>query len=282
MERFAKVFLAQEYKLSPSLFINPPYPPIQKGGNNEKIIKISYDKSIELDFKKITKDNDEIEIYLTNDIGDQTCISVQINKKLGVGTVHGISKETPGCFNHADFILKHPGSFYMEMILKLLKKYKDKFNINRLTLIDNAVINCDNNGKFNLSQYLLLVKGSTYYEKFGFKITDENKRKIVKDSKNIINQLKIKDIDFEKIFEDIKNNKKYNLINQKILLQIKQILKGTLDKNFMVIMNHIFYKNRTNDTCLLYSLIISNIIRQLETKYSKFTRLDQLEYYLDI
>jgi len=179
MEDFVKNFLAYEYKLNKNIFI-------QKGGNPDKIYNIEYDKKIELIFKQITKSPDEIEIYLSNEFDDNNCITIQINKKLKVASIHGISKEKNSCFNHADFILKNSGSFYLEMSLKLLKKYKDKFNINKITLIDNAQIYCENNGKFKLSQLLLLTKGYTWYEKFGFKIKDKIKRNQVENSKKLL------------------------------------------------------------------------------------------------
>jgi len=50
----------------------------------------------------------------------------------------------------------------------------------------------------------------------------------------------------------------------------------------MTIMNFIFNENRNNDTCILFSLINTFIVRQLEKKFDNFSRLEQLEYYLRI
>jgi len=283
MEDFVKNFLAQEYRLDKSIFK-------QIGGlNQEKTFKIEYDGKIELEFKKINKGDGNYEIYLSNNFDDNSCITIQINKKNKVASIHNISKEKLSCFNHADFLLKNPSSFYVEMSIKLLKKYKEKFNINKITLIDNAVINCQmvdsnnyNIGKFNLSQYLLFTKGYTWYEKFGFKITDEIKNKIVQNSKKIIETLKIKDIDFEILFKDASESKNYKYLSDTVIQQIKKMLKENKNQKFMIIMKHIFYDNRTNETCLLYSLIDTKLARQLEKKFDKFTRLEQLEYYLKI
>jgi len=283
MEDFVKNFLVQEYKLDKSIFK-------QIGGlNQEKIFKIEYDGKIELEFKKINKGDGNYEIYLSNNFDDNSCITIQINKKDKVASIHNISKEKLSCFNHTDFLLKKPSNFYVEMSIKLLKKYKEKFNINKITLIDNAVINCQmtdsnnyNIGKFNLSQYLLLTKGHTWYEEFGFKITDEIKNKIVQNSKKIIETLKIKDIDFEILLKDASESKNYKYISDTVIQQIKKMLKENKNQKFMTIMKHIFYDNRTNETCLLYSLIDTKLVRQLEKKFDKFTRLEQLEYYLKI
>lgn len=275
-ERFVKNFLMNEYKLNGNIFL-------QNGnGENDKTFKIEYAGKIELEYKKVTRSNDEFDIYLSDEIEENSCITVQIDKKLKLASIHGISVEKKNCFNHADFLLKRPGSFYLEMTLKLLKKYKDKFNINKITLIDNAQILCVNRGKFNLSQLLLLSEGVTWYEKYGFKITDKLKRKIVEKSKEVLKEIKVQDIDFDTIFDEIKKDKDYKIIHQDTITQIKKLLKENNQTKLQLIMYHIFNENRSNDTCLLYSLINKYLIRQIETKFKDFTRLEQLEYYLHI
>ena len=258
---------------------------IQDGGSSEKKYTIEYNDKIELVYKKISKSDNNIDIYLSNDFNDN-CITVQINKKLRIGSIHSISNTEKSCFNSNDFILKHQGEFYLDMTIKLLKKYKEKFSIDKLTLIDNAVIHCKKGDNFNLSQFLLLTKGYTWYEKFGFKITDKSKQDSVNKSKDVIKQMKIKDIDFDKIFKDIKENKKekYKLISSSTIDQIKKIISTNQNESFMSIMDFIFGKNKNDDTCLLYSLIINRgeLLAQIKTKYTKFSALGQLEYYLDI
>jgi len=285
MEDFAKNFLAYEYKLDKKIFM--------KGGSDKKYI-IEYDKKIELIFKKVNKGPDEFEIYLSNDIDDNSCISIQIDKKTQVASIHGISKEKVSCFNHADFILKKPSNFYLEMSIKLLKKYKEKFNINKITLIDNAQIYCDKGRKFNLSQYLLFTNGNTWYEKFGFIVKEKNKREILDKSKKVLKDLKIKDINFKAIFDDIEKNEKSKILNKNLIIQdkdvinkykdvinkYKDVINKYKDENFMKIFNYIFYANRSDETCLLYFLIAPSLIRQIEKNFSDFTRLEQLEYYL--
>ena len=279
METFVKNFLAKEYRLDKSIFL-------QKGGQDkEKTFKIEYDGKIELEFKRINRGDNEFEIYLSNDFDDSSCITIQINKKTKVASIHNISKEKNYCFNHADFILKHQGTFYLKMAIKLLKKYKEKFNINKITLIDNAVITCKESsefdkGKFNLSQSLLFTNGYTWYEKFGFKITDEKKNKIVENSKKVIESLKIKDIDFDPILLDASENKLYKFISATTINHIKKTIKDNKNADFMLVMKHLFYDNRNDETCLLYSLINNKLLRQLEKKYDNFSRLEQLEYYL--
>ena len=94
--------------------------------------------------------------------------------------------------------------------------------------------------------------------------------------------MKIKDIDFEILFKDASESKNYKYISDTIIQQIIKMLKENKNQKFMTIMKHIFYDNRTDETCLLYSLIDTKLVRQLEKKFDKFTRLEQLEYYLKI
>jgi phosphoenolpyruvate synthase/pyruvate phosphate dikinase len=173
------------------------------------------------------------------------------------------------------------------MSIKLLKKYKEKFNINKITLIDNAQIYCNKGGKFNLSQYLLFTNGNTWYEKFGFILKEKNKREILDKSKKVLKDLKIKDINFKAIFDDIEKNEKSKILNKNLIIQdkdvinkYKDVINKYKDENFMKIFNYIFYANRSDETCLLYSLIAPSLIRQIEKNFSDFTRLEQLEYYL--
>ena len=221
---------------------------IQNGGSSEKTYTIEYNDKIELVYKKISKSDNDIDVYLSNDFNDN-CITVQINKKLRVGSIHSISNTEKSCFNSNDFILKNQGSFYLAMTIKLLKKYKDKFHIDKITLIDNAVIHCKKGDNFHVSQFLLLTKGYTWYEKFGFKITDESKQKKLDETKKVLQKIKIKDVDFKIIFENIKekDSKKYKLINSTLIDHIKSTIKNNSNENFMAIMDFIFSKNKNDD-----------------------------------
>ena len=119
MEKITKYYWIEKTKLNLKNFI-------QDGGTPEKTFKIEYDGHIYLEFKKITKSPDEIEIYLSNEFENDNCITISINPKLRIGSVQTITAEKGSCFHNPDFILKKPGSFYLEMTLKLLKKYKKK------------------------------------------------------------------------------------------------------------------------------------------------------------
>jgi len=46
----------------------------------------------------------------------------------------------------------------------MLKKYKDKFKINKIVLEDIATVKC-NEKEFPLSSYMLLSQGYTFYGK---------------------------------------------------------------------------------------------------------------------
>ena len=81
---------------------------------------------------------------------------------------------------------------------------------------------------------------------------------------------------------DASENKLYKFISTTTINHIKKTLKDNKNVDFMLVMKHIFYDNRNEETCLLYSLINNKLLRQLEKKYDNFSRLEQLEYYLII
>ena len=72
---------------------------IQIGGS-KKILKIEYNKKIELKFKMFKTNNGNIEIYLSNEINKNeisdinSCIFIQINKNEKEVHIHGITSST--------------------------------------------------------------------------------------------------------------------------------------------------------------------------------------------
>ena len=255
---------------------------IQVGGVIKEI-KIEYNKKIELTFKMI-ENNKGLEIYLSNEIEENkltennSCIFIQINKNTKTAHIFGVSSSSlHNCFSDPEFILKKPGNFYLDMSIKMLRKYKDKLNINKITLLDNAKIQPKMGKSYSLSQFKLLTEGITWYEKYGFKINKEVKKQH-QTNKDIIKNLKtketnlyqlIKNSNHEKTKVDYKNNiLKYLELNQEDYLQES--------------MKMIFVKNRHNYSDLLYSLIIEKLLRNIEKNYDSYERFKQNTFYLKI
>ena len=187
--------------------------------NGGKIITINA-KTIELHFEHVLNTDNE-SIYLT-DISqddmynDKSCIIIHINRKEKAAEITSLSSENNlKCYESDIFEVKKPGKFYMETTIKMLKKYKDKFNINKIIVSDRAFIRC-NKFNINFSEYLFFTTGQTFYGKYDFTLVDKDNKE--KENKNIkkINKLLIKDINFDKIIEkSIKFDKKYNNLLKK-------------------------------------------------------------------
>lgn len=115
------------------------------------------------------------------------------------------------------------------MAIKMLKKYKDKFKINKINLKDNAKVQPINEKYYNLSQFKLLTEGITWYEKFGFKI-----------NKDIIKNLKTKETNLYKLIKD--NNK----IDSEYKNNILKYIKLNKENYLLELINMIFVENRHN------------------------------------
>lgn len=247
------------------------------GENKPKIFKIQYNDKIELEFKKVNTD-DGLEIYISNEFDknklmpETSCLSIKINKKSKEAYIEGISSENFSCFSNTYFKLKKEASFYLMMTIKMLKKYKDKFNINKITVRDNAIIKT-NKGNFNLSQFKMLSEGVSWYEKFGFKV-DKKYKKQHQINKDIINKLTIDDIN---ILEILKGLPLDNYIKSVI-----NFGKDSLNMKLTDFMKIIFVDNKNKYSEELYLLIIDKLIRILENNYNNFVRYKPINYYMKI
>lgn len=259
-------------------------------GGNIKTIKMFYENEIPLEFKMIYTNNNNLEIYISNETSEErllpnnSCLSLQIDKKLKIAHLEGISTDTLECFGNADFILRSPGSFYLNMTIKMLKKYKEKLNINKIILLDNAMVKPKYGKMYSLSQFKLLTENKTWYESFGFKITSEyklqheNNKTILR--KVLLSEIKLADLIFECFHKKLNNDYQKEIY--------KFIIKNENNK-LISIMNLIFKENRNDQSDLLYSLIIDDLLRRIERLYDKeknkefyYERLKNKSYYLRI
>lgn len=262
-------------------------------GGSEKYI-VSYKHEFVLTFNKAIDENETNLILLSNNLEedinrDNSCIVIELYKNDKVAHLYGMSSSSiHNCFSDPEFILKKPSSFYLNMTIKMLKKYKEKFNINKITLQDNAMIKPKYGKNYNLSQFKLLTEGISWYEKYGFKINKEKKEQH-KINKELIKKLKIKDLKVDNIILNVKHKKlPINYLNS-----IIKYIKDNKNEKLMVIMKEIFVYQKTNYTYLLYSLIIDDLLILLERKYPKldnngnrnkiyYERYKSASYYMKI
>jgi hypothetical protein len=237
-----------------------------------KIIKIEYQGEIFLEFKKIKIDKDNIEIFLSNEtesnklVSETSCITIQINKIEKTANLLDINKNI--CFEHEFFELKKIGTFYLILTLKMLKKYQEKFNINKIIVRDNSDIEC-NKETINLSFLHFLKKGITWYMKFGFELSDEiEKQKFIKMS-NTYKKLLVSDIIWNLIYDKMIENEKYKKINNEYFNFLKNLILNNKKKKLIDVLDYILNK-KDKELCLIFSLLILS----LKSYLSEFYKID--------
>lgn len=246
------------------------------GGNKKITIKAD---TIELNYLYIYQDNDEF-IYLsdikntTNQENNCIIISITNNKSKNNKTAEIInltSDENTKCYNDDEFIIKNPGSFYLKMTIKMLIKYKEYFNINSIKLKDNSVLYCKNT-KIDLSKYLFLTRGYTFYGKYGFIFENENDNIKENRNKKILSKLFVKDINFNEIIKkSLKNKitKEKTHEEKEIINNFLVLVNNNKNKKYIDFMSNIFVKNNIN-SCLLYSIFYHELEKFLEDNYNYY------------
>jgi len=253
---------------------------IGNGKNEIKKIIIEYNKSIPLEFKLI-EENNMINIYISNfldyDNIEKSCLTIKISKRYKIASIEGISSENFTCFSNSVFVLKNEASFYLMMTIKMLKKYKNKFNINKIQLRDNAIIKLKNGLTYNLSLFKLLTEGKSWYEKYGFKI-NKTKKKEYNKSKKIYKKIKVKNFKLDNIIKKIKINDK-NILNE--INIILKIIKINLNIKMIKLMYFIFVENKNKYRYIIYALIIEKIKSRLIDKFDYIISIPTL-FYMNI
>ena len=213
----------------------------QTGGSKKFTIEYN---NFKYSFEQLYDDENTYILY-TYDNSEGNCVILNIDKKLKhivITSLGSIYK----CYHEEIDI----GSNLLKITLKMIKKYYKKLGVNTIVLTDNTVITCkDNNkSKIKLGQMLTLLTGHTWYGKYGFRPytndfkLDYDKLKLYDQNTEIMNTVKLKDINFEKYL--IMINKKYqteftsDIVNEFLLLiknnkekLLKEFLQDFHDKN---------------------------------------------------
>ena len=184
----------------------------QKGGmiSNLSELKIKYDNHIYI-FEKSEIDNDNYVLHASDNL---ECVSVIINISDKTAEIHGIGNYKT-CVN-TTLSNQNVGSTLLKITIKMLKKYKDIININKIILVDNSIKKC-NNSNIILQHMMILLCGHTWYGKYGFRpfdistyeldIYDNNKYN------NNINIMKTITISEANLIKYIKLTNKKSIIN---------------------------------------------------------------------
>jgi hypothetical protein len=209
----------------------------------------------------------------------KTCLLIFIDKQNPnyLANIHNISY-------YSDCVvegLEYPGggSVMLKFALYFLQKHKKKFNINRVTLMDNAYKTCKG-GTINIAIMHTLLFGKTWYAKYGFKPYVPNTNSIDKLKLNELdkNEKKMKTI----LVKDLPNLKKY--INEayekikdksipiKLINKLIEIMQDKLLTNFLQLLLLDYDIN-----CAIFLEIFEKLMIKL-----KLSSVQRVSYYLDI
>ena len=181
----------------------------QIGGG--KKLKVTYEEN-EYIFEEALDKN----YYILWSKDEFECSTVVIDIDTKTAEIHNIS-------NYASCLATtntNIGSTLLRITIAMLKKYKDKFDINKIFITDNSVKKCGNKN-ITLSTMMILLTGDTWYGKYGFRPREERFVKKYNNNKTIMNTIELKDIDL------IKYLKKTKMCKDTLSLRSR-----VLDKNF--------------------------------------------------
>jgi hypothetical protein len=159
----------------------------QTGGSGKKL-KIRYNDNKYV-YEEIMDDNH----YILYSHDDFDCVTVIIEKEDRQAEIHGISNYK-SCIKE---INNNVGSTLLKITIKMLQKYKDKLDINKIIITDNSIKKC-NNKNIKLSVMLTLLTGDTWYGKYGFLPIDETLIPYYENNKKIMDTITLNDIDLIK------------------------------------------------------------------------------------
>jgi len=226
---------------------------IQKGGG----FSVNY-KNNKIDFESILEE-DRMTIFLSSkNNSDEYCIMIIIDKSNNIAYIEGITNNKfNNCFDTPEL---NKGFSIMEMSIKMLKKYKDKLNINVIQLKDNSFIYCNNETKIWLSSLSFLQYNNTFYGRFGFIPKDKDAFTNYKKNQKIIKNTITSSLKLNKIMDkyDNKINNEIDIMNYYIKYK---------DSNIMKWFNKISHKYLSVD-CDFFLYLINSIFQEL--KLEKF------------
>ena len=155
----------------------------------------------------IQKDVDRyiFSLHHNNNDNKDVCLIIFIADKIGY--IENISYHK-NCIDGLNY--KGGGSTLLKIAINFLKQNKNKYNINKIQLKDNAFKYCQESGtKIRLSLLSTLTRGDTWYGLYGFIPYDsdrdiQNKRgcELYFNNKKIIGSVKVNDTNVEQYIRD--------------------------------------------------------------------------------
>ncbi len=233
----------------------------QTGGTNS--ITISYNGELFNFYENIPN------YWTLHDVKDYECIHIGIDPESHQAYINNINADTTKC---GETIMTKQGSHLLKIALQFLKENKTRFNINKITLTDNAKKYCKPGLVYkknvNLATFLTLLTGDTWYGKYGFRPCDEIGKKYYEYNKKIMLRTTINDIDFNKILNKILKYKHKNEITEEQYKYIMMTYDNYAPVNPLVkdLLMVIFRTRKYDMNCGAFNVIYGDLLKILKLK----------------
>jgi hypothetical protein len=220
-----------------------------------------------------TKDSVDISVLSTD---EKDCAIIYIDKGTRTAMLSSMSYDKY-CAKEG---LKRPGGgeILLRFVLNLILWNKEQYNLKRILLKDNSYIACNNCPEnMKLSRLRIVLKGSPWYMKYGFKPFDKIKNKPADDlikelhiNKSILDKLKTQDVDI------------MGIINKSGVANINTNEIKRLIGKYVLLRDFIGRISRTEEYCCVVEYVLQELFVPKRSK--GFTLYDFYEksFYLDI
>ena len=152
------------------------------------------------------------------------CSTVVIDTETKTAEIHNISNYK-SCL-----VTTNIGSTLLRITLKMIEKYKDKFDVKKIIITDNSIKKC---GKKDIqfAPMMILLTGDTWYGKYGFRPIQKELLEMYEKNKEIMNTIKLKDINLMEYLKKTKmSNELLELSHKFINKHQTMLLKDYLTK----------------------------------------------------
>lgn len=241
-------------------------------GGKSSNLKIEYlnEKYI---FERV--DDDISDIYILYSQNEENCIVLTIDKSERIAQITNLTSTGIKC---SKTLINNVGTHLVKITIGLIKKYKYKFNINKLVLTDHSFLFCNSIKKnISLGDLQILKNGNTFYGNLGFLPFSDNevKNKILlksyKKNIKIINNLTIID---SKIINYLEKFQKKNIIDITELITLANEHNNYKLSDFII---KISSKDVFDNTCIVLNYIIEKIMH-----HNKLTSFNNQQFYMDV
>ena len=231
----------------------------QIGGNDK--LKVTYIDE-EYIFEKMEDSESLIDIYILYSSNEDNCVILTLSKELRIATITNLTATSN--MKCSKTLINNIGTHLIKITIALVKKYNDKFKIDKIVLTDHSFLFCKSI-KYNikLGDLQILKTGETFYGKLNFLPYDEDKieqKKLYKQYKENIKIINIITIGESKLIHYLNKFQEKNLkINIDNLINFAN--KHVSDK-----LNIFFIKYSTKEKfdkmCPIFNYIIPKLMKR--------------------